>query len=107
MSGMRVLVLGEKPWVRDVLLHHSLRNTIHAIYFVLHPRLMEFPKPSQGFATVSLTERHGLRVLWVYRRCMYCDNGEAAVQSIPREVLASLNYSYQHNDVHIFSSDKG
>ncbi|XP_069941782.1 uncharacterized protein [Cherax quadricarinatus] len=32
----RVVVVGVKTQVMDVLLHHSLRNTIHALYFTVH-----------------------------------------------------------------------
>lgn len=33
----RVLVVGGRPYVKDVLLHHSFRNTVNAIYFAIQP----------------------------------------------------------------------
>lgn len=55
VSDTRVLVLGGKTEVNDVLLHSSLRNTIHALYFILHPRLLEVPKSSQALTIATIT----------------------------------------------------
>ncbi|KAG7162354.1 putative Proteasome subunit alpha type-2-like 7, partial [Homarus americanus] len=39
----RVVVVGGMAGVKDVLLHHSLRNTIHGLYLALHELTLHTP----------------------------------------------------------------
>ncbi|KAG7162370.1 putative Proteasome subunit alpha type-2-like 10 [Homarus americanus] len=76
LSETRVLVVGENEGVEEVLFHRHLRNIVHAFYLAL-----------QNLTTASVSER-----VWVYRRCLYCNNGEADVQLIHKWNLTSLPY---------------
>ncbi|KAG7160336.1 putative Proteasome subunit alpha type-2-like 1, partial [Homarus americanus] len=82
---VRLMVVGHRSHVETVLLHPSLRNTVHAIYLVLHNLVLHTP-------TIKLRERNSDKVgerVMVYRRCLYCNNGEADVQLVYLWNLAS------------------
>ncbi|KAK3886984.1 hypothetical protein Pcinc_008866 [Petrolisthes cinctipes] len=39
-SETKVVVVGGKPDVKDIFLHHSFRNTVHGIYLAVNPNLL-------------------------------------------------------------------
>lgn len=39
-SETRVMVVGGRPEIKDVLLHYSFRNTVHALYLAVNPELL-------------------------------------------------------------------
>ncbi|KAG7162414.1 Glutamate receptor ionotropic, delta-1-like 17 [Homarus americanus] len=89
-SETRVVVVGGTAGVKDVLLHHSLRNTVHALYLALHDLTLHTSAHlgKLGLRTVlpqedSLSER-----VLLYRRCLYCNNGQADVQLILQKTLS-------------------
>ncbi|KAG7162350.1 putative Proteasome subunit alpha type-2-like 6 [Homarus americanus] len=43
MPETRVVVVGRMAGVKDVLLHHSLRNTVHGLYLALHDLTLHTP----------------------------------------------------------------
>ncbi|XP_071535577.1 glutamate receptor ionotropic, kainate 2-like [Panulirus ornatus] len=69
-SETRVVVVGGKAGVRDVLLHPSLRNTVHALYLAVEELTLRHPS-RRAVASDGV---------WMYQRCMYCSTGEADVQ---------------------------
>nr|XP_045600621.1 glutamate receptor ionotropic, delta-1-like [Procambarus clarkii] len=91
-SDTVVVAVGGRAGVREVLLHHSLRNTLHALYLALHHHTSLTPpphpasrlgKPHTGEGTVNGD-------VWVYRRCMYCGDGEANIQVIGNWMVQSI-----------------
>ncbi|XP_042233814.1 uncharacterized protein LOC121874002 isoform X2 [Homarus americanus] len=94
LSETRVLVVGENEGVEEVLFHRHLRNIVHAFYLALQ-NLTSHTLPFLGNSRLriilpqetSVSER-----VWVYRRCLYCNNGEADVQLIHKWNLTSLPY---------------
>ncbi|XP_069951439.1 uncharacterized protein [Cherax quadricarinatus] len=106
----RVVLVGGRTRVRDVLLHHSFRNTLHALYLALNDNFLH----ALYLATNDLnklfeTLRYGNSRLkkvdvmheedssWlVYRRCLYCYNGEPDVQLVHQK---SLTFPGQANNV--------
>ncbi|XP_069951694.1 glutamate receptor ionotropic, delta-1-like isoform X2 [Cherax quadricarinatus] len=93
----RVVVVGGRVGVKDVLLHHSLRNTVHVHYLALHDLpLHDPPRHSSNFRKIfreEITESGGV---WVYRRCMYCNNGEADARVINHWVLTPTLQDTSH-----------
>ncbi|XP_045590487.2 glutamate receptor ionotropic, delta-1-like [Procambarus clarkii] len=100
MSGMWrlpktvVIAIGGRAGVRAVLLHHSLRNTVHALYLALHHELYlalhndlhlallhdsQLKTDSRLRKLLAQEASGGVRV---YRRCLYCNNGEADAQLV-------------------------
>ncbi|XP_071537593.1 glutamate receptor ionotropic, delta-1-like [Panulirus ornatus] len=82
----RVVAVGGKAHVEDILLHHSLRNTVQALYLAIQDLALHTPPPQGNLCTrlMLLTWSAGTvsdRV-WVYQRCLYCNKGEADVQLI-------------------------
>ncbi|KAG7168602.1 putative variant ionotropic glutamate receptor-like 13, partial [Homarus americanus] len=75
----RILLVGPKANKETVLLHHSLRNTLHGLYFSLDPLTKQRPLARPEKTDVSPSNRGGVSI-GVYRRCVYCDEGEAGVQ---------------------------
>nr|XP_045593089.1 uncharacterized protein LOC123754661 [Procambarus clarkii] len=95
-----VVAIGGRAGARAVLLHHSLRNTVHALYLALdHASLhLALDRTSLNMAlhnaflrSSSLQGGADLRKLLskeasteggvrVYRRCLYCNNGDPDVQ---------------------------
>ncbi|XP_042233417.1 uncharacterized protein LOC121873784 [Homarus americanus] len=77
----RVVVVGGMAGVKDVLLHHSLRNTVHGLYLALHDLTLHTPPRIGSSRLRKALPREGVSErVWVYRRCLYCNNGEADVQ---------------------------
>nr|XP_045610238.1 probable glutamate receptor [Procambarus clarkii] len=92
-----VIAIGGRAGVRAVLLHHSLRNTVHALYLALnhdasiHALTHAFfhavhDSPLQTYLCLrwllveeAASINSGVRV---YRRCLYCNNGEADAQLV-------------------------
>nr|XP_053641777.1 probable glutamate receptor [Cherax quadricarinatus] len=75
----RVLVVGERAGVKDVLLHHSFRNTVHAFYLALHDLTLHDPSRHRNARLRKILPREATAVsggVWVYQRCLYCNNGE-------------------------------
>nr|XP_053641783.1 glutamate receptor ionotropic, delta-1-like [Cherax quadricarinatus] len=86
-----VVVVGGRAGVKDVLLHHSLRNTLHAIYLALHDLTLH-----AIYLALHISQRHRHFIfrkhtdheatvrgdLTIYRRCLYCNNGKAEVQNV-------------------------
>ncbi|XP_071530458.1 uncharacterized protein [Panulirus ornatus] len=86
---MRMVVVGGPAAVAEVvLLHPSLRNTLHALYLSLHQELTaQHHHTSRSNLTLAtiLKKRvqhvpEGRASVWVYRRCLFCNNSEAGVQ---------------------------
>ncbi|XP_069191072.1 probable glutamate receptor [Procambarus clarkii] len=73
-SQTRVVIVGRRSGVREVLLHHSLRNTLHALYLALHHHTFLTSSPHQLVKALD--------PVLVYRRCLYCNNGGADVQLV-------------------------
>ncbi|XP_069951449.1 uncharacterized protein [Cherax quadricarinatus] len=92
-----VLVVGGKAGVMEVLLHHSLHNTIHALYLALHDlTIHHLTLETLPLHTPLRNLRHRKPVaqvsggVWVYRRCLYCNSGEADVQLLHLWNLTSV-----------------
>ncbi|XP_069182988.1 probable glutamate receptor [Procambarus clarkii] len=100
-----VVAIGGRAGARAVLLHHSLRNTVHALYLALdhalylaldHPSLhLALDHASLHLALLQVLPQHAYTKLLtredilaasrdggvrVYRRCLYCNNGDPDVQ---------------------------
>ncbi|XP_069951438.1 glutamate receptor ionotropic, delta-1-like [Cherax quadricarinatus] len=88
-SDTRVLVVGERAGVKKFLLHHSFRNTVHAIYLALHYHTNNdsLQRIRSSFRKVFTQETIARGGVWVYRRCMYCNNGEADARVISHWVI--------------------
>nr|XP_045587511.1 uncharacterized protein LOC123749451 [Procambarus clarkii] len=104
-----VIAIGGRAGVRAVLLHHSLRNTVHALYLALHhdlnlalhhtslhvlhhaslhaPLQLNYLSLWKPFVNLASTNS-GVRV---YRRCLYSNNGEADVQIVHNLNINSLD----------------
>ncbi|XP_069172435.1 probable glutamate receptor isoform X2 [Procambarus clarkii] len=81
----KVVVVGGKARVHEVLLHHSLRNTLDALYLALDDlvlrNLIFYSLPYRSFLRRNVTQQSsGRGGVSVYRRCMYCKGGEAGVR---------------------------
>ncbi|KAG7176351.1 Glutamate receptor-like 39 [Homarus americanus] len=73
----RVVVVGSRTGVEGVLLHESVRNTLHIVYLSLHTR----QEPTFTQRLLKTREEGSVEeVVEVHRRCMYCRRGEADVQ---------------------------
>nr|XP_053641785.1 uncharacterized protein LOC128695307 [Cherax quadricarinatus] len=95
LAETRVIVLGRKSTqVKDVLLRRSLRNTLHALYLALHDPRHQYSSLRKIF-TEDVCGALVSSDVWVYRRCMYCNNGEADVQVINHWVITP-----NINDIH-------
>ncbi|XP_063885593.1 glutamate receptor ionotropic, delta-2-like [Scylla paramamosain] len=77
----RVVVVGSRTSVKDILLHHSLRNTMRGFYLAFHSSVNSFPRHLRlaGPSEEPISGR-----VSVFRRCMYCDGGEPAVRLVGR-----------------------
>ncbi|XP_042233443.1 probable glutamate receptor [Homarus americanus] len=92
MPETRVVAVGRRARVKDFLLHHTFRNTLHVIYLAFQD-LIPHVSPHHGNSRLmkitgleaSVSER-----VWVYLRCMYCNNGEADVQPIHQYNITSV-----------------
>ncbi|XP_069182690.1 glutamate receptor ionotropic, delta-1-like [Procambarus clarkii] len=112
-----VVAIGGRAGARAVLLHHSLRNTVHALYLALdHALYLALDHPSLHLALdhalylaldhapIHLALNHscpphlgklltqkdgGVRV---YRRCLYCNNGDPDVQLLPNLNIYSPDF---------------
>ncbi|XP_042222825.1 uncharacterized protein LOC121867138 [Homarus americanus] len=84
MSETRVVIIGWTAGVKDVLLHHSLRNTVHGLYLALHDLAILTPPNHRDsrLRKVLPQEASNIEGVSVYRRCLYCNNGKADVQLI-------------------------
>nr|XP_045593087.1 uncharacterized protein LOC123754659 [Procambarus clarkii] len=121
-----VVAIGGRAGARAVLLHHSLRNTVHALYLALdhalylaldHALYLALNYSSRhltlNYASLHLAlnlqdaslytvphidSRFGEYIppeandnsVMVYRRCLYCNNGEADVQRVLQKSFTSL-----------------
>ncbi|XP_045599635.2 probable glutamate receptor [Procambarus clarkii] len=96
----RLLILGDEAGVKTFFRHHVLRNTIHALYLALD-------NPAFRALTLDTRERDGEGVsvvseaVGVYRRCLYCDNGQADSSLLHRWSL----HSQVPRDLHLFQED--
>ncbi|XP_053641778.2 glutamate receptor-like [Cherax quadricarinatus] len=87
-----VVVVGRRTGVKEVLLRHSFRNTIHALYLTLHDLTLDASRPRNSHLGKSRVLGASGGVL-VYRRCLYCNRGEADVQLLHLWNLTSLTQS--------------
>ncbi|XP_071546566.1 uncharacterized protein [Panulirus ornatus] len=92
-----VMVVGGTLGMQDILHHPSLRNTLHAFYFLLHNI------SSYGLPTITMLRNGGTEKLTqqpedapsdsvtveAYRRCLYCSSGEVDMQLLRRWDLSS------------------
>ncbi|XP_042233422.1 probable glutamate receptor isoform X2 [Homarus americanus] len=101
-SGTVVVVVGKRAGVKAVLLHHSLRNTLHALYLAPHDLTFHSPPRSSNSRLRKVLEKEASvsERVWVYRRCLFCNNGEADVQLIQDWNLTSPP---QHTDELFFN----
>nr|XP_053641765.1 glutamate receptor ionotropic, delta-1-like [Cherax quadricarinatus] len=99
MSGLHfrsqttVLIVGGSADMKAVFLHGSLRNTLHALYLAVH----DPPQQSTSRLRKVITQETARKRVWVYRRCLFCNNGEQKIQFIsqwnlnsPVETIAHL-----------------
>nr|XP_053632774.1 uncharacterized protein LOC128688808 [Cherax quadricarinatus] len=94
MSWIRVVVVGGKAEVKEVLLHHSFRNTLHASYLAIYgDALNDSPCHSRLRKT---TAEEVSEVLFVYRRCLYCNKGEADIRLLPHWNLSLFTQTSDH-----------
>ncbi|KAK3894013.1 hypothetical protein Pcinc_002200 [Petrolisthes cinctipes] len=79
-SEVVVVAVGLREDVERVLLHPSLRNTAHALYLAFTPHTTPIstliPHSTSTSAPHTTSHETGEGV-FVYRRCLYCDNGKA------------------------------
>ncbi|KAK8744552.1 hypothetical protein OTU49_000866 [Cherax quadricarinatus] len=80
LSETVVVVVGERSSVKEVLLHHSFRNTVNALYLALHDP--QSYRPSRLGKSLSLKASSVPGSVWLYRRCLYCNSGDADVQLV-------------------------
>ncbi|XP_050693469.1 glutamate receptor ionotropic, kainate 2-like [Eriocheir sinensis] len=88
---MRVVVVGDGEGVEDVLLHHSLRNSVDGLYLTLQRR-RQHSRANASLSRQRLTPRlphtsnreDGGEHVSVYRRCLYCGAGREAAQHVGR-----------------------
>ncbi|XP_069173303.1 uncharacterized protein [Procambarus clarkii] len=87
----RVVVVGGRADVGTVLLHHSLRNTLHALYIALEDDILH--EIRQGSLPNTWLKDGSSRgegdQVSVFRRCLYCDHGEAGLQLLQQDFLTS------------------
>ncbi|KAK3864697.1 hypothetical protein Pcinc_029638 [Petrolisthes cinctipes] len=91
-SEVVVVAVGLREDVKRVLLHPSLRNTAHALYLAFTPNTTPFTILTSSSISTSAPTPHttSQSTGWktdgggvsVYRRCLYCNNGQAAVQLV-------------------------
>ncbi|XP_042233435.1 uncharacterized protein LOC121873798 [Homarus americanus] len=111
MPETRVVVVGGTEEVEGILLHNSFRNIVHALYLAVHfplqaPLLYRNTRLRKIFQQeASVSER-----VWVYRRCLYCNNGEADVQLIHKRNITSfpqyVDDLFYHEPFHNFMGHK-
>ncbi|KAG7162435.1 putative Proteasome subunit alpha type-2-like 15, partial [Homarus americanus] len=91
-SEMRVVLVGGKAGMKDVLLHHGLRNTVHVLYLAITDLTLHTPPWHTNSRLRKVLPQEGIvsERVWVYRRCLYCNNGEMDVQLILQKNLTSL-----------------
>ncbi|KAK4307608.1 hypothetical protein Pmani_020628 [Petrolisthes manimaculis] len=102
----RVVVVGERRDVKEVLLHHSLGNTIHALYLAVHSNTPIIPLHRPRLDTKLHYFEDELREkqeVWVYRRCLYCNYGKAGVQYMSYSKLTSPASTYHVNELNLFN----
>ncbi|KAK3889333.1 hypothetical protein Pcinc_006650 [Petrolisthes cinctipes] len=107
----RVVVIGDDTGtdLQRVLLHSTFRNTIHALYFAVHPS----PTPPQqqsrrlhfNLATHTAWTAHGLDEVKVkvWSRCLYCQGGKAEVQVVYSFSLTSPHLRRELDNTNLFS----
>ncbi|XP_053655010.2 probable glutamate receptor isoform X1 [Cherax quadricarinatus] len=88
----RVLVVGRRENVEEVLLHDTFRNTLHALYLALEyltlQRVFHPPTSSNRLSKYAASTGEGEDV-WVYERCLYCNHGDAGVHLLRVSNLTS------------------
>ncbi|KAK4315552.1 hypothetical protein Pmani_013243 [Petrolisthes manimaculis] len=102
----RVVVVGERRDVEEVLLHHSLGNTIHALYLAVHSNTPIIPLHRLRLDTKLHYFEDELREkqeVLVYRRCLYCNYGKAGVQYMRYSKLTSPASTYHVNELNLFN----
>ncbi|XP_071546558.1 glutamate receptor ionotropic, kainate 4-like [Panulirus ornatus] len=100
-----VVVVGTRTGMESVLLHSSLRNTVHLLYLALEilPRqklpvntwLRKEPYSKCRYEIYIPTLEGSARVE-IYRRCLYCNRGEMGVHSVQQLNLSSRLH-LEHN----------
>nr|XP_053641787.1 uncharacterized protein LOC128695309 [Cherax quadricarinatus] len=96
LSKTIVVVVGGRAGVKDALLHHSLRNTPHALYLALHDNTLHDLTHHDSLHLGSRIEKalpmeaSGCASVWVYRRCLYCNKGDADVQLVLQNTALSF-----------------
>ncbi|XP_069941780.1 probable glutamate receptor [Cherax quadricarinatus] len=86
-----VIMVGGRERAKDVLLHYTLRNTLNILCIALHEREYN-QEPVLGSRLTKedhLSDREEKQV-WVYGRCLYCNEGEARVQLLYQGTLSSV-----------------
>ncbi|XP_071546557.1 glutamate receptor ionotropic, kainate 4-like [Panulirus ornatus] len=90
-----VVVVGTRTGMESVLLHSSLRNTVHLLYLALEilPRQQ---LPVNIWLRKGTLQQEGRARVEVYRRCLYCNRGEMGVHSVQQLNLSSRLH-LEHN----------
>ncbi|XP_045123990.1 glutamate [NMDA] receptor subunit 1-like [Portunus trituberculatus] len=86
----KVLVVGGSARVKGVLLHSSLRNTVHGVYLALHQDPAASIAPGEAAIRRSLPYSAVSQEVSVYRRCLYCSGGDAGVSFVHRWNISLL-----------------
>ncbi|KAG7162652.1 glutamate receptor-like [Homarus americanus] len=110
----RVVVVGERTQVKVVLHHPSLRNTIHTLYLAFYNLALYACEAHTPNTRLRMTRTEKARVcqqqqhvvaaarresVEVYRRCLYCNNGDADIVFLYLWPLTSANNHHYHNQL--------
>ncbi|XP_069951436.1 uncharacterized protein [Cherax quadricarinatus] len=85
-----VVVVGWKSGVKAVLLHHTFRNSINALYLALHSTTVTRNRNSLRKRVLGQQCESVESSVWIYRRCLYCNNGKADVKLIRKGNFTSV-----------------
>ncbi|XP_071546559.1 glutamate receptor ionotropic, kainate 4-like [Panulirus ornatus] len=90
-----VVVVGTRTGMESVLLHSSLRNTVHLLYLALEI-LPRQKLPVNTWLRKGPLQQEGSARVEIYRRCLYCNRGEMGVHSVQQWNLSS-RVPLEHN----------
>ncbi|KAG7156360.1 putative Proteasome subunit alpha type-2-like 3, partial [Homarus americanus] len=86
--------------LETVLLYHSLRNTIHVLYFALDLEHQLLSTPQANPKTFIKQVSEGSEWVNFYRKCLYCRSGEAGTQFLQRWLIQEVVPLHLHT--HLF-----
>ncbi|XP_071533870.1 glutamate receptor-like [Panulirus ornatus] len=90
-----VVVVGGRTGVKDVLLHHSLRNTVRALYLAVPDLSMNTLDHHIKTRFREIIAHDGVsKGVLIYQRCLYCKDGEADVRPThTRNLVSAIQHS--------------